>query len=238
MAKRTKPICFAYCVTGDKYEAMAKASADSLRQFFPKADICLIPDSSIPTEIKEFCESNKAIFRRKFASAASAALARLAIPLMPEFDAYRRVVYLDADTKVVSSDVAELSSISLGDNETGAAPDVMPNRFTRPLLLRKIFNRPVQSTYCNTGVVVFNLAKIAREEWRVRLSTMLEAMKANKECFRYQDQDLLNGFCKVAVLPSRFNCFARWHRDGLVKSPVIIHYAGGNRALYDKLQEG
>ncbi len=210
MAKRTKPICFAYCAKGDKYEAMAKASADSLKQFFPEADVCLIPDSKIPTEIKEFCELNKENFRRKFAPAASAALAKLALPLMPEFDAYRRVVYLDADTKVVSSDVTELSSISLGDNEIGAAPDVMPNRFTRPLLLRKILNRPVKSTYCNTGVIVFDLAKIVRKEWRNRLSTMLEAMKANREIVRYHDQDLLNGFCRAAILPSRFNCFARW----------------------------
>jgi lipopolysaccharide biosynthesis glycosyltransferase len=233
---RSKPIAFAYYARGEEHEKMMQKSIASLRKHFPDAPMVEIGDAQIAKEVSSFWAIHPEAAGSRGVDWSRSVCVRLGIPLMDAFDCYKRVVWMDADTEVVSPNVSELADIDLNGCAIGMCPDTMPLYLRRPMELRRLLGTYMNDIYCCAGICVFDLDRIDREEWRKRLADMLLAKAKHGDALYNTDQDLLNAYCKVAVLPYRYGCFAKWVKHGIVKEPVIVHYAGVSRSLYGKLK--
>lgn len=236
--EREVPIAFAYYAVGDEYKRMMEHSAESLRRHLPNADIRIIDDQRLPATIGDF----KAKYQTHFPGGIRfgvASMFRLGIPLMEQFADCKRVVWLDADTEVMSSEIGRLATINLKGKELGAGLDIVSNRYARPEILANVLGTQKHKTYFNTGVIVFDLERIAKDIWETRLNQMLDGFVSHADKLRYADQDVLNAYCDICEIPSRFDCLAKWHFAPrryciAVRDPVVLHYAGQSRKYYSK----
>ena len=159
---------------------------------------------------------------------------------------YEKVIYLDCDL-VVNADLAELYQTELGDSLIAAVRDVdfigqlnIPGATTLSYSRETLkLNDPWQ--YFQAGVLIFNVPQMRR------LTTVTELLElADKDLYRYSDQDILNVLCqgRVTYLDPRWNhifdCHGERIRNVIVwdpvplyeeymearKNPYIIHYAG------------
>ena len=159
---------------------------------------------------------------------------------------YEKVIYLDCDL-VVNADLAELHQTELGDSLIAAVRDVdfigqlnIPGATTLSYSRETLkLNDPWQ--YFQAGVLIFNVPQMCR------LTTVTELLElADKDLYRYSDQDILNVLCqgRVTYLDPRWNHIFDCHGERISnvivwdpvplykeymearKNPYIIHYAG------------
>ncbi|MBU3891557.1 DUF4422 domain-containing protein [Serratia rubidaea] len=193
----------------------------------------------------------KSVFTRAHFSATT--YARLFIPkLFSEFD---KVIFIDSDT-VVESDIAELMTVSLGNNLVAAVKDIVMEGFI-------LFGAMSQSSdgvmpakeylsgslgmkdpdgYFQAGILVFNIAQMRQEN---TFEALMLAMREKE--YWFLDQDIMNKVFhgRVHYLPFEWNVY---HGNGNTdeffpnlpfatymrflearKKPKMIHFAGENK---------
>jgi len=199
--------------SGARYECHMAHAAESLRRVDPSADILtrrLDPDMP---------------HRDRY-------MWRLGLPLDAEACAgVDRLVWLDCDTEIVSSEALAIPQIDLGGAAIGMARDLMADRE-----LRRIWRQiPADerrgygyagAEYHNSGVMVIDVARARASGWPDRLDTMRAIVASRRTTLH--DQDALHLVCSdiTATIPERYNCFlARVGRIGC--DPAVIHYTGG-----------
>ena len=157
---------------------------------------------------------------------------RVLLPaILPE--RVKRVLYLDADTLVVT-DLQELFSLDMVDKSIAASIDVQS-------LDNRAFDRcgyEPDKQYVCAGVLLMNL-----DYWRKNdlSNKLIDWAIHNHECIMFPDQDAINYICQDSkiVLPLRYGilnvfflndvfyqgAYAAQLRD-CIDHPAIIHYAG------------
>jgi lipopolysaccharide biosynthesis glycosyltransferase len=144
-------------------------------------------------------------------------------------DDIKKIIYIDADTIVVDS-LVKLWSIDIRGKPIGACPDEGGVLQSRRLRL------PVTHTYCNAGVIVFDLEHLRKIDMFERV---LVTFRKYADFITLQDQDILNiVFCNnTFVLPLRWNVNSRIFMPNelepaytmsqaleAARSPGIIHF--------------
>lgn len=159
---------------------------------------------------------------------------------------YEKVVYLDCDL-VVNADIAKLHQTELGDSLIAAVRDVdFIGQLNIPGATTLSYSRETLKLkdpwqYFQAGVLIFNVPQMRR------LTTVTELLElADRDLYRYSDQDILNVLCqgRVTYLDPRWNhifdCHGERIKNVIVwdpaplykaymearKDPYIIHYAG------------
>ena len=159
---------------------------------------------------------------------------------------YEKVVYIDCDL-VVNKDIAKLHQTELGDSLIAAVRDVdFIGQLNIPGATTLSYSRETLKLkdpwqYFQAGVLIFNVPQMRR------LTTVTELLElADKDLYRYSDQDILNILCQgqVTYLDPKwnhiFNCHGERIKNVIVwdpaalyekymesrKNPYIIHYAG------------
>jgi len=143
-----------------------------------------------------------------------------------------KCIYLDADI-IVNGDISELWTFNLGNNYVGAVIDVLGQHRCKPL---GILN---ESSYINSGVLLFNLHAIRRDDITEKF------MKLTGEGYVYPDQDIINKVCngRISFLPFKYNVmvqtmFSSTLFNGVysgakvneaLDNPLIIHYNIGEK---------
>ena len=170
------------------------------------------------------------------------ALGRLFLArLLPED--VERVLYLDCDT-IVLEDLQELFTLPMGDHYLGMAAEP-----TVPKARRKYLGMPDDKPYCNSGVLLVNLALWRQEDAE---GQVLAYYKSKNGDLVAPDQDAINGAFsrRILQLPPRYNygsvqIYYPWktqqrmsaptpfftkdeYLQGAAK-PAIIHYLGEER---------
>lgn len=146
----------------------------------------------------------------RYRVATKAALLKFFLPeLLPELD---RVLYLDGDI-IVRGDLAPLADLELGEHLAAAVPDLPQVLYEKQLI-------GDSRQYFNSGVMLFNLAAMRREQTTERL---VQA-KLSFPDDNLMDQNVFNRVFagRVLRLPLRYNvCCAnlrrRWHREGMLQ---------------------
>lgn len=165
----------------------------------------------------------------KCAHISIAACYRYFIPRLP-FD-YDKGVYLDCDV-IVRGDIRGLFDFDLGDAYIAGAED-----FIKPSYLNRIGLR----RYFNSGVLLLNIERMRRENIAPRL---LAATVANRDKFRYLDQDVLNTLlgAESKFLPVKWGAVSSIFRKRevsefvapaeiaeAVRDPQILHFTGPDK---------
>ena len=201
-------------------------------------------------DVNTFTEINDAHVRGHFTAAT---YARLFIPRL--LKDYAKVIFIDADT-VVEHDIAELYEIDLGTNLVAAVPDIVMEGFVKfgamssssfgvmpaKQYLEKVLAMDKPAKYFQAGIIVFNVAQMAKEDTYQQL---MAEMKSGQ--FWFLDQDIMNKvfYGRVYDLPLEWNVY---HGNGNTDdffpnlafstytkflrarlNPKMIHYAGENK---------
>jgi len=157
---------------------------------------------------------------------------RLILPeLLPELD---KILYLDCDLLVLD-DIGKLYDLDLqGKSCAGAATKLKPEHYDRIGLDRKY-------AYFNSGVMLFDLAKMYREHHIERFIRLFNEMG---DRIKYPDQDILNlAYAEDHVkLPLRWNLMTSVYRNppdnklysleetiAALKDPAICHFTGTHK---------
>jgi len=135
-----------------------------------------------------------------------------------------RVLYLDADTRVL----APLEPLLLNDLEGyqfAAAHDMAQYQDDRLKEVRELLGMPETAGYFNSGVMLF--------DWQLTLKTGLLSdvrhyAASNPDKCRFYDQDALNAVSAGhwKALDPRWNLAAYYFAMGGAKTPWIKHYTG------------
>lgn len=152
-----------------------------------------------------------------------AAYLRLALDSIIPAD-FDRVLYLDADTRVL----APLEPLLLSDLEGyqfAAAHDIGQYQDGRIEQARKLLGMPETAGYFNSGVMLF--------DWKLTLKTGLlsdvrKYAASNSRKWRYHDQDALNAVSvgHWKVLDPRWNLNNYYFDMDGTRAPWIKHYTG------------
>jgi lipopolysaccharide biosynthesis glycosyltransferase len=142
----------------------------------------------------------------------------ISFDLIPE----KRVIYLDADT-IVLSDIKELFNFNLQESTIGAVEDYVLGLFDK-------------KDYFNSGVLIVDLEKWKKEQYSTKV---VNYIKANNGKLVYPDQDALNEILKDNWIKLRFNRqkiiyelneidlgIKKSLLKELINNPSIIHYTG------------
>lgn len=169
----------------------------------------------------------------------TAAYYRLKIPSsLPD---HNRCLYLDVDT-LVMTDLTGMYERNLEDSYLmGVLAAGYQEDENYKCHKAKILGIPNMDTYLNSGVLVFNLARMRQDNLEARFDQLLA------EEFPDHDQDILNAACYGAIklLPPEYNamtkyefeddfyetdkaipkCWSKWEWDKARKEPTIVHFA-------------
>lgn len=170
-------------------------------------------------------------------------LFRLVIPLLPEFNQYENILYLDTDTLIRSSDASQLYSLPADEFEVYGISDIEARQWNienivttivpseaRTLLHEKIWNRRniITRSYINAGVIVICLKAIRNNglDWyKTRLMWGAGLLEQRK--LRFLDQDFINVFLDVSPsIAVRYNHFGGDHTTNC----VVQHFVGGSKS--------
>ena len=157
-------------------------------------------------------------------------------------DKIDKVLYLDADTLVVS-DLQELFAIDMTDYSIAAVLD--PMSFKEDTFERCEFDKHKQ--YICDGVLLMNLDYWRKHNLKDRI---IEWSLLHTEQLKFPDQDAINYICHDSkiVLPFRFGIlnyfgYERFYKSPYIEQlkeciekPIIIHYADHYPWLKDGLQ--
>jgi lipopolysaccharide biosynthesis glycosyltransferase len=149
---------------------------------------------------------------------------RLFIPNI--FYQYKRAVYLDCDI-AVRADIAELYNVELEGKSIGAVLDPVI-RENNSEYAKKLLGDS-GNEYFNSGVLVFNMEKLLKNNFFGRC---IEYLKANSEpCFH--DQDTLNAVCvgDAQFIDERWNVLSMYwqYAEEKTKSAFVVHYIGDTK---------
>ncbi|MDN7145082.1 glycosyltransferase family 8 protein [Liquorilactobacillus mali] len=149
----------------------------------------------------------------------------------------KRVIYIDCDTFINSTDIEELNDIDLQNHPIGAVIDPWGS------LYKELFNLQKTDMMFNDGFFVIDL-----EKWRMnKLDEKMNLLIKSREHFVQADQGLLNELVKgdFKILDPRFNVVTTYfefsYNDlkiyrkpnnfyseneilSAIKNPVIIHF--------------
>lgn len=169
----------------------------------------------------------------------TAAYYRLKIPSsLPD---HNRCLYLDVDT-LVMTDLTDMYERNLEDSYLmGVLAAGYQEDENYKCHKAKILGIPNMDTYLNSGVLVFNLARMRQDNLEARFDQLLA------EEFPDHDQDILNAACYGAIklLPPEYNamtkyefeddfyetdkaipkCWSKWEWDKARKESTIVHFA-------------
>lgn len=144
---------------------------------------------------------------------------RLFIPAM--FPQYDKGIYIDSDV-VITSDIAELYDINIGDNLIGACNDLSIQ--DAPPLVAYTENAigVKKGEYINSGVLLMNLKKLRECDLEGHFLNLLNTYHFDTVA---PDQDYLNAMCngKIYYLDKSFNTMPNASR-ALLEHTNIIHY--------------
>lgn len=155
----------------------------------------------------------------------------------------KKVLYLDADTLVVS-DLSSVFSIDMGEKSIAAVEDIYSNS-------KETYNRlgyDSSKKYICTGVMLMNL-----DFWRKNLlpAKIVSWAKYNSDSIVAADQDAINYICRESkiLLPLRFDIFNAFllsdaylqmpylnQVKDCITNPAIIHYSGYAPWIKDRPQ--
>lgn len=173
------------------------------------------------------------------------------IPLI--FESYQRVLFCDADL-VFSDDFIDFYSLEFGDKLIAAIKDtITPDLDNHPDRLKELLSLGItepRKSYFNAGVLLFNLAKIKKQDYENLLRIGL------KKQLPFQDQDLLNLIfqddVKLTNLRYNFqNGVTIYNPEYLnhispldceeylsaLEKPAIIHFTGSIKPWHDPSQQ-
>lgn len=170
---------------------------------------------------------------------------RLCIPML--FSNYERILYLDCDT-IIRKDLAELSTIDFEDNYCCATKtDFFDlNLFSHEYIkyqgkyyhkntyYTKILDFPLEyfeknkKSYINTGVLLFNIPKINKDNLAQKL---IDNVKPYKECLILPDQDIIAKTFGLQIkdLGLQYNFYTR---DKDYHKAIILHIIGRKKPIY------
>lgn len=225
------------------HRALAEYSASTIRKFSPNANVLIlnIPENELPHYWKLF------------------------IPDEPAFSNSDRIVWVDADTEIVSekfTDVCE--NIDLGNAWVGVCKDFdvthrqdtfeidsMPTEFK--VTLDKI--PYVKHRLGNTGLIIFNMKNIDKGEWARRRGIAMRCVSQSGTRFTHRDQQVMHMMSvPTFYLPSLCNDIlnnpeeqpkgmvhytGRWYRkaENMMKSSVY-HAMSGFKNTTDETMKG
>lgn len=152
----------------------------------------------------------------------SAANLRLFFP--DSFDPEGRLLYLDSDT-IITGSLEPLFSIDMGEYWLGMVRDSMTGNYPASLGFDE------KEPYCNSGMVLFDLAQWHRNCCGERLAEHVRQVRA---AYPNPDQDLINIVFRghIAVLPPEYN-FQPSHR---AYSDRIFFFCRGRQSYYTAAQ--
>lgn len=221
---RTTPLAFAYYAEGPEHKDMMEQSIFTLKSCMPEADVRIIDNTALPPCMKSFQDKGRL-----------ATSIRLAIPCLKQFSDCKRVCWMDADTEIVSPRIRELASFDMGKRAIAATLDAEPNRSGRTKVLSEKFGCPDRGAYYCAGILLFDMETLNPKGWEFLLGRMANLYATRAADLVYTDQDLLNMCCPIRQLPQNYNVFACWvaHRMEEAENPIVIHYAGLCRYLWE-----
>lgn len=201
---------FAICARGERYIEYRNNLVEALKKYVPDADIVDID----PEKAKKYLPGIKEGELFTFS--------RLAIPLMPEFKGYNRVVWLDVDVDVVSdrfADIMDPSKVETSDDGLAAAMDINQEMYAEYISKRlPQWNNPL---YYNAGVLVMDLKTIDRKKWRKNISDGIA--EHVRSPLRWADQDIVNAYFDVWQMDEKFNWI--WARGMDASNGAwLVHY--------------
>ena len=217
-------MAFAVYADGERFAAYKQHLKASLSRHLPDIDVVDIDLRQTGDMLSIVPEKDRAWY------------VRLAIPLMDCFKGYDKVAWLDVDTEVVSPEFAKIFNAETSVDGLSAVQDI--EQKDRISYVKSLYPDYARDTYFNSGVMVFDLGKINRNNWRRRVSEGLSRrMELDKQSI-YHDQDVLNVWFDIASLDKRFNCL--WRDADLVKSAYLVHYAdkNGKKMLEKRILDG
>lgn len=156
-----------------------------------------------------------------------------AFDLLPNVD---KALYLDADI-IVNMDIKELYNQNIEDKLVAAVEDygfVLNYKRDSSYWVNK------NSTYLNSGVVLFNLDLFRK---KISIDNIIDVINKYKEQLLYPDQDVLNLLLSDSdfiVLDERFNNQICIKRKEMNIDNSIVHYTGNWKPwnhLFKKKQE-
>lgn len=210
----SKKCAFAIYASGDRYIGYRDHVVRLLHRHVPCVDIVDLDMNEACSLIHGVPEGQMVYF------------SRLAIPLMRQFEKYDRVIWLDVDVDL-SRGFAGILDVDTGRDGLAAAPDVYQSKYKS--YLKTKFSGYCGSVYFNAGVLVMDLRKIDKAEWRRKIDAGLEVHR--RVGLRLRDQDLLNGMFDIKEMDSAFNWI--WRRGEPDKKPFCVHYVdkGGHKTM-------
>jgi len=215
-----KKCAFAVYASGDRYVGYRNYVVRRLHQHVPGVDIVDLDMEEARSLLTGAPEGQMVYF------------SRLAIPLMRQFDKYDRVVWLDVDVDIFRG-FAEILNVDTGKDGLAAASDVKQNKYKSYLKTR--FGGYNGSVYCNAGVLVMDLCKIDKAEWRRKIDAGLDIHR--RVGLKLRDQDLLNGMFSITEMDPAFGWV--WRKGEAPGRTFCIHYVdkGGHREM-DRIVSG
>ncbi len=157
---------------------------------------------------------------------------RLFIPAM--FPQYDKGVYIDSDV-VLTSDVAELYDLEIGDNLIGACND-LSIADTPPLVAYTEKAVGVKKhEYINSGVLLMNLKKMREVDLEGHFLNLLNTYHV--DCIA-PDQDYLNAMCngKIAYLDACWDAMPNNAKPPLARTSLIHYNLFSKPWCYDGVQ--
>lgn len=215
----TKKMAIAVYARGMKHHVYRANLIKSVKKFLPDIDVLDVDPSRLFDVTKPIPYGVRAFFHK------------LAIPVDPKFDDYDRVVYIDCDTDVVSSDFMKIADVETSDDGLAAVPDLgQKMRIAELRIADPSFNKPV---YVNSGLLVFDMKKINKDSWRTRVKVgvrrWLSGWRRKKPLF--YDQFVINTEFDVNPIDPRFSWFAS---QKLPEGGAwLIHYCGHSKGRLD-----
>ena len=213
---------FAVCAKGERHLAYKARLVERLARFVPGVDVVDIDIGMDGGLLSSLSDEQKPYF------------IRLAIPFMQKLCAYDKVVWLDADTDVVSSRFAGIFDAETSIDGLAAVRDISQEE--NKSHIRSIYPDYDRSVYFNSGVLVMDLRKIDRSAWKKKVEKGISVFLSIKKP-KYHDQDILNEFFEIKELDGAYNTL--WMEVGKRHDAFLVHYADARgKAILDRAVMG
>lgn len=155
-------------------------------------------------------------------------LYRFLIPeLLPQA---KKVLYLDCDI-VVLDDVSTLYQLDLQDNLLGVADIALEKDMKYHF--QNVLQLGTEQGF-NAGVLLLNTEKMQEEKIKEKGIACLQEDWVGEKKYKYQDQDMLNLFCKGKTITFPMNWNFEWCFDA---TDNTFELTPETRILYDKAKE-
>ena len=143
-----------------------------------------------------------------------------------------KVLYLDCDV-IVNGDVKEIFDIDISNVYLGAVHDKTVEKNFK--IYKKNMPKLLPQKYFNSGVIIFNLEKIEKDNIDLLKDVMDFFNKYPKDPFT--DQSALNYIFKenVLLIDNKYNMFPK--RNSKIDDAMVWHFAGANKPWKTRFSE-